>query len=55
MHVEQEPMQLIRQAMAQHIKEVAQELLYWMEELSKLDNEKGEKEAGHPAHQAANT
>ena len=34
-----EPVQLIRHAMAKHIKEVAQELLYWMEELNKIESE----------------
>jgi hypothetical protein len=36
-----EPVQLIRHAMAKHIKEVAQELLYWMEELNKIETELG--------------
>ena len=47
MHAEQEPIQLIRHAMAKHIKEVAQELLYWMEELNKLDHE-GVENVAHP-------
>lgn len=45
---QQEPIQLIRHAMAKHIKEVAQELLYWMEELNKLDHE-GVETATPPA------
>jgi hypothetical protein len=39
MDAEHESIQLIRHAMAKHINEVAQELLYWMEALDELDAE----------------
>ena len=55
MQAEQEPIQLIRHAMAKHIKEVAQELLYWMEELNKLDHEGMDAAAKAPAGTQPNT
>jgi hypothetical protein len=36
MRLNQEPQHLLRRAIATHIQETAEELLYWMEELDKL-------------------